>query len=63
MVYSESEMRGQITARQKEIEEIALRCVRQGWHSTAFALGEAIKWLAEAKLRAAGEKADSTTGG
>ena len=57
MPYSESEIRGQITARQKEVEEIALRCKRQGWDATAYALTEAIKWLADAKVRAAGERA------
>jgi len=56
--YSESEIRGQITARQKEVEEIAFRCERQGFKSTAFALTEALKWMADAKVRAAGEEAD-----
>lgn len=57
MAHTEGEIRGQITTGQKQIEEIAFRCARQGFHSTAFALTEALKWLSDAKVRVAGEKA------
>ncbi len=57
MSHSESEIRGMLEARRKEVEAIAIRCAKAQYTSTVHALGEALKWIQEAKLRVAGEEA------
>ena len=49
--HSESEFRGMITTAQKQVEEITLHLIREGYPQAAFSTGEAAKELQEAKHR------------
>ena len=49
--YNSAEIRGQITGRQHEIEEIALRCVGSGFPEAAEELAAASAAMTRAKLR------------
>ncbi len=51
--HSGSELRGMITSRQRELEEIAIRCARAGYASTAESVGDAIMDLLRAKTKIA----------
>jgi len=49
--HSESELRGQITRAQKELEEISFRCTRSDHQDAGCSITEAIGKLQEAKRR------------
>lgn len=49
--YSSAEIRGQITSRQHEIEEIALRCVGSGFSDAAQEPATASAAMTRAKLK------------
>jgi len=49
--YTSAEIRGQITSRQHEIEEIALRCLGSGFPDAADELAAASAAMTRAKLR------------
>lgn len=59
MSYSEPQIRGMITARAKEIEEIMLRCAHQGLERTVGHLVAALQALIEAKAAVATEMANT----
>ena len=53
--HNESEIRGMVEVQRQSLERVAVACKKDGYESTAFALTEALKWVQEAKVRAAGE--------
>lgn len=61
MAHSEAELRAMLTARQKELEEIAFRCARSGFAESAQLVADAMKSLIAAKVMLVTEDAESQT--